>query len=815
MVPAQMQPHVLLVGGSDADAARIDEVLVASGRPCQLLRATDCDDVAKQLPSLRPLLCLIVAMDEATLPAPQWLKVLEAAAVEVPVLALGDLSAAPQIVRWLTEGGSDWLFRPHLAGLPAVLARLEREKAEELARETMERRWREGTARLLHLAGDPAFRSRDLTAAFARATESAVRELQVGRASIWLLEIGKHTATCIDRYDGRAQQHLTVDQVRLDDRLHAWFDGLSHEPCYSVADTRTQPHAEFFTHRASDAADAGLAVAVRLRGELAGALCIEHLGNPRRWHPGEEAFSQALADLVSLALETSERLRAEHALSESQRRFQDLFQHSNDSIVLYRVSPEGRVECEDINPAAEKLSGLKRETTIGRTASEVVSGPAAKLFEARWNQAITARAPILYEQDFPLPAGRRWVNTSLVPLLDEQGRVKRLAAISRDVTQLREAELLQRSLETELAEAQKNEALARLASHIAHDVNNLLTVVVAHAQRLQDAGGKSSEIAQAILEATARGRELTQQVLTFGRRRPPERMPLELAPLVRETLRLLEPTARGVTLREVLTPRLPKVLGDSSQLHQVLTNLCTNALHAMSGATGERVLTVTLEEVDVDFALASRNPPLQEGKWVRLTVADTGVGMDETTTRRIFEPFFSSRLDGTGTGLGLAVVQSIVQGHDGAVLVESAPGKGTAFHVYLPIAQQELSRPGAGQHLMLVDDHPGMARVSARLLETLGYRTTVFDDPREALSAFRAAPTGFDAVLTDLSMPQMSGEDFTRKLRELRPEVPVIVSSGMASELDEAARQRMGIDAVLVKPWRLEEAVAALQRLLG
>jgi len=255
------------------------------------------------------------------------------------------------------------------------------------------------------------------------------------------------------------------------------------------------------------------------------------------------------------------------------------------------------------------------------------------------------------------------------------------------------------------------------------------------------------------------------------------------------------------------------VLGDSGQLLQVLTNLCTNALQAMPSGTGS--LTVTLETSEVDFSYASRHPPLQAGRWVRLTVADTGVGMDEATARRIFEPFFSTRLDGSGTGLGLAVVQSIVQGHDGAVVVDSEPTRGTSFHVYLPPLQEELSRPGAGQHLMLVDDHPGMARVSARLLETLGYRTTVFDDPREALKAFRATPRGFDAVLTDLSMPQMSGEDFTRELRELRPEVPVIVSSGMASELDDAARQRLRIDAVLVKPWRLEEAVAALQRVLG
>ncbi|MFT3711835.1 MAG: ATP-binding protein [Archangium sp.] len=792
---------MLLVGGSDADASRIDGVLSASGRACQLVRAKSAEEAAQKLPSLDPLLCLIVAIDEHTAPAASWLRMLETARLEVPVLGLGDDSEEQNIVRWLTEGGSDWLFRPHLAVLPAMLARLEREKAEELSRETMEQRWREGTAALVRLAGDPAFRSRDLTGAFERVTEAAVRELQVARSSVWLLGAQRSSATCIDRFDGRAHSRPS-EPVVLDEALRAWFDGLAHQRSFSSSQLL--------------GADSGIAVGVRLRGELAGVLCIEHVGSPRKWHQGEESFAQALADLVSLALESSERLRAETELSDSQRRFHDLFQYSNDSIVLYRVGANGRVECEDINPAAERLSGLKRETTIGRTARDLLSTAAAEILEMRWNQAIRARAPIVYEQEYPLPAGKRIVNTSIVPFIDDAGVLHRLAAISRDITQQREAELLQRSLEAQLAESQKNEALARLASHIAHDVNNLLTVMVAHAQRLLDLGGKPTEVAQAILEATGRGRELTQQVLTFGRRRPPERKPLELTALVRETLRLLEPTARGVTLREVVTPRLPQVLGDAGQLHQVLTNLCTNALQAMAGMS-DGVLTLTLETVDVDFALASRNPPLQEGKWIRLTVADTGVGMDETTARRIFEPFFSSRLDGRGTGLGLAVVQSIVQGHDGAVLVESAPGKGTAFQVYLPIAPQEElhARPGSGQHLMLVDDHPGMARVSARLLETLGYRTTVFDDPREALSAFRASPTGFDAVLTDLSMPQMSGEDFTRKLRELRPEVPVIVSSGMASELDEEARRRMRIDAVLVKPWRLEEAVAALQRLLG
>jgi PAS domain S-box-containing protein len=553
-------------------------------------------------------------------------------------------------------------------------------------------------------------------------------------------------------------------------------------------------------------------VAVRLRGEMRGALCFEQVGPPRRWSDAEQVFAGALADVVSLALEGAERARVESALEGSERQFRDLFLHTSDATLLYRVALDGTVYCEDFNPAAEAGTGLKREDLVGKTVHEVLEAASADKLTQRYAQAIRSRAPLLYEHDLQLPVGRRWYSTAVIPLLDEAGRVYRLAAIARDVTAQREAEGLQRKLEAELAESQKNEALARLASHIAHDFNNLLTVISAHTERLTQLGGKPAEVAQSILKATTRGRDLTQQVLTFGRRRPPERKPLELAPIIRETTKLLEATAPGVSMRLDLPLRSTKVLGDSGQLHQVVTNLCTNALAAMG--TGAGTLTVRLKTVELDYAFAKRHPPLQAGRWVVLAVEDTGLGMDELTRRRIFEPFFSTRADGRGTGLGLAVVQSIVQGHEGAIVVETSPGLGSVFQVYLPALEEDTTRPGSGQHLMLVDDHPGMARVSAKLLETLGYRTSVFDDPREALAAFRAAPKGFDAVLTDLSMPQMSGEEFTRSVRELAPQVPVIVSSGLASELDFEELRQLGVSAILMKPWRLEEAVATLQRVL-
>ncbi len=805
--------HVLLIGGSDADAQRLEHVLRESGRSAQVHRAADAAQAATKLASLPSLLALIVSLDDGVAPASSWRALLADANLESPVLALGELAQEPLITRWLAEGAQDWLFRPHLTGLVAVLTRLERERAERLASQTIEERWRDGTGELMRLARSPRFRRDDLAASLAEINEVAVRGVQVSRCGVWLFDDTRSWISLVDLYDARTGKHSSGTKLLVSESRE-YFDALHRKRMLVVPDVRADARTASLleSYFGPENIGATIDVGLQLRGELKGCLCLEYAGGPYRWHPGEESFAAALADLVSLALESAERAKVEAALQQSERRFRELFQHSNDSIILYRVEAE-RIVCEDMNSTAELTTGLRREHTIGKTAQEVLTPSMAARLEARWSQAVRARAPILYEHELSLPAGRRWFNTSMVPFINDEGRVYRLAAIARDVTSVRDAEQLQRSLEAQVAESQKNEALARLASHIAHDVNNLLTVVNAHAQRLQDLPGKPAEVAQAILQATGRGRELTQQVLTFGRRRPPERKSLELTPLVRETLKLLEPTAGGVRLQEIVGLRVPRVLGDAGQLHQVLTNLCTNALQAMP--TGQGTLSITLEAVDVDFAYASRHPPLQAGRWVRLTVADTGVGMDEATTRRIFEPFFSTRRDGSGTGLGLAVVQSIVQGHDGAVVVDSTPERGTAFHVFLPALEEELERPGAGQHLMLVDDHPGMARVSARLLETLGYRTSVFDDPREALKAFAASPTGFDAVLTDLSMPQMSGEEFTMALRELRREVPVIVSSGMAGELDQATRDRMGISAVLVKPWRLEEAVAALQSALG
>ena len=791
------QQPVVFIEASDDDAAAITAALTASGRTVRLLRATD--ESAQSVLQSEPRAWVLVNAGRTSRAPSAWRSMLDELKPGKPLVVVTDEAHQELVVDWLTQGTDDWLQRPSFSSAHAVFTRLEHQARHRELQRAREMRLQEATAGLVHLARSRRFRGDDLPAALREITEVAVASLDVARCGVWLYSDGHLQLRQVDLYDAEVKKHFEGLELRSADHPR-YFAALSAHQVLAVTDARSDERtfdfaqSYFVQERIASTLDAG----VRLRGDLVGCICIEHRGGPRVWSQDEIVFARALADVVSLAFEGAERNRAETALVHSERRFRDLFLYSSDTILLYRVALDGQVFCEDINPAGQITTGLKRDEIIGRQANEVLDSVSAGKLNERYAQAIKARAPISYEHELTLPTGVRHLNTSIVPLLDEQGRVNRIASIVRDVTQQREAEALHHRLEAQLAEAQKNEALGRLASHIAH------------ASRIEGPG-RTAEAARSILQATSRGRELTQQILTFGRRRPPERRPIDLAELVRETLKLLEPTAPDVRLREDISLKPSRVLGDASQLHQVLTNLCTNALNAMPE---QGTLTVSLEPIDVDSAFATRHPPLQTGQWVRLMVKDTGVGMEEATARRIFEPFFSTRPEGRGTGLGLAVVNSIVVAHDGVILVDSQQNVGSTFSVFLRAYGDDMARPGAGQHLMLVDDHPGMARVSAKLLETLGYRTTVFDDPREALSAFTATPGGFDAVVTDLSMPQMSGEEFTRSLRALRPTLPVIVSSGMAGELDADEMKKLGIAGVLLKPWRLEEAVATLQRVL-
>ncbi len=362
----------------------------------------------------------------------------------------------------------------------------------------------------------------------------------------------------------------------------------------------------------------------------------------------------------------------------------------------------------------------------------------------------------------PLTAGRPVeLEVTISPTLDPSGTVIGWLVAEKDVTQ-------ENALQRQVRQAQKMEALGTLAGGITHDFNNILSTIFVNTELalldLEPANPARRSL-PIVLQAANRGKELVKQIITFSRQKEWERRPLEVAPIVKEGLKFLRSTLpKDIAIIESIAADCGSVLADPSQIHQILVNLCQNASLAMADRAGE--IEVKLQFVQVDASLAARHPDLKPGPYVRLTVADTGCGMNRELMERIFEPFFTTRKHGEGTGLGLPVVHGIVNSYDGAITVYSEPGQGSVFNVFLPQFSEKAAdrekgktpRPEKGrEHILLVEDEPSQLQGMARLLERLGYRVTAKPSGRTALTAFKRKPDAFDLLITDQTMPRMSG----------------------------------------------------------
>ena len=417
-------------------------------------------------------------------------------------------------------------------------------------------------------------------------------------------------------------------------------------------------------------------------------------------------------------------------------------------------------------------------------------------------------------------ATRRETETALQKARDEleQRVVERTAelvqaneSLSREILERQHAEQNQQRLEEQLRQSQKMEAIGTLAGGIAHDFNNILAVIIPYSHfALEESADRPQmqEYLRQILAASDRAKNLVQQVLAFSRRQRQERQILDPQPIVKEALKLLRsalPTT--IEIKQDLQPT-PPVLADPTQIHQVLMNLCTNAEHALHGQPGQ--LEITLSAAHVDAAFAQLHPELRVGEYVRLSVRDTGCGMSPELLARVFEPFFTTKAPGQGTGLGLSVVHGIVKSHDGAILVQSQPGQGTEFQIFLPAQQRSAVAPpaetkpapvlGHGQHILLVDDEAAVANAVGRLLAQKGYRVTVKTSPQEAWQIFRAQPADFDLLLTDLTMPGLTGVELARQVYALRADLPVLLTTGFGGDTVTNPMTGTNICKVLQKP---------------
>jgi signal transduction histidine kinase/CheY-like chemotaxis protein len=385
-----------------------------------------------------------------------------------------------------------------------------------------------------------------------------------------------------------------------------------------------------------------------------------------------------------------------------------------------------------------------------------------------------------------------------------------------------------RSLEAQLRESQRIESIGTLAGGIAHDFNNILAGIlgnVALAREDVGAGHPAQKSLEQIRKASTRARDLVQQILAFGRRQPHALVNQPLQPLVAEAMALLRSTLPASVALECAMVNEPlHAMADATQIQQVLMNLCTNAWHALQGRPG-RVL-VALEPFDVDAQTTRTGTDLLAGRYAHLWVQDTGSGMDAATRARIFEPFFTTKPMGQGTGLGLSVVHGIVAAHHGAIRVDSAPGEGTTVHLYLPATDPEPVSPpppgtepgalqGTGQHVLYIDDDDVIVLMVERLLVQAGYRVTLFTDGREAVAAVLAEPLAFDLVVSDFNMPGFTGMDVARAVAVIRPDLPVVISSGYISEDLQMQANAAGVRSLIQKQNTLEDLARVVRGILA
>jgi CheY-like chemotaxis protein len=373
------------------------------------------------------------------------------------------------------------------------------------------------------------------------------------------------------------------------------------------------------------------------------------------------------------------------------------------------------------------------------------------------------------------------------------------------------------------------EALGTLAGGIAHDFNNILGAIIGNVELARQDVGATHPAMQSLDEirkASHRAKDLVQRILTFASQHQEPQSVIRLRPVVEEAVTFLRATLpAGVEVAATFDPDAPTVLADSTQIHQVLINLCTNAWQAMNGHAGR--IDIRLDSITLDAEAARADANLQPGHFARLCVTDTGTGMDAATLERIFEPFFTTKPVGQGTGLGLSVVHGIVKAHDGAITVTSQPGEGTTFSLYFAAAEAPerraapedvtptlLPAPG-GHNVLYLDDEESLVFLVTRMLERLGYRVSGYTRAEEALAAVRADPGQFDLVVTDLNMPGMSGLDVARELARLRPDLPVVLASGYITEELRAQAPQAGVRQLIYKPSTVEELCAAVQRLAG
>ena len=536
--------------------------------------------------------------------------------------------------------------------------------------------------------------------------------------------------------------------------------------------------------------------------------------------PGyEDTLSKVLVSLVDV----TDRKRAERELQENQ----DFLHQIIDTVPspIFVKDREGRFVM--VNKAMAEVYGSSPTKMIGKTGQDFnPHEDETYLFRAEDLEVLDSQQPIFIPQRVLTDAhGRkRWHATTKLPLTGKD----QILGVAVDITERKEAEMERARLEKHIRQAQKIQALGTLAGGIAHDFNNMIFAILGFirlALKQAEPGSKVEEYLKQVQSAGMRASDLVRQILTFSRQTEQEKKPVKLSLLFKEIGKLLRATLPTtidirISVPDTLSENGDTVLGDPIQFHQVLMNLCTNAAHSMQEGGG--ILQMSLAEVTVTSEETRKDPSLTSGNYLEIRVSDTGHGIDNAIIEQIFDPFFTTKKPGEGTGMGLSVVHGIVRSHGGTIKVDSVVGVGTTFTVLLP-KLEDLSlmdegscqpSPRGNERILFVDDEELLVQMAGDMLSQLGYVVTAVTSPQQALQKFQESNPPFDLVITDQTMPHITGTELAQRILAHSPRTPIILLTGYSESVSSDTAKQLGIAEFIMKPVVEEQLAQAIRQVL-
>ncbi|RJP80887.1 MAG: PAS domain-containing sensor histidine kinase [Desulfobacteraceae bacterium] len=545
----------------------------------------------------------------------------------------------------------------------------------------------------------------------------------------------------------------------------------------------------------------------------------------RRENDGEEIWIHLTAEgikdkgesfkVIGILQDVTDQQRTAGALRESRERLHAIFEATPDPIVVY--NREGHPEF--INLAFQEVFGWTFDELQGKIIP----------FVPEDQKTVSIREiEKLYQTEIPARFETRRLTKSgkILDVLISASVIKGIkgehAGMVVNISDMTE----RKKQAAQFRQAQKMEAIGTLAGGIAHDFNNILSAVMGYSElalyKAKDGKPNRKEL-EKVLKAAERATDLVQQILNFSRQAEKKISAVHIKPIIREALKLMRASLPAtIEIRQEMDGSFGKINADATQIHQIIMNLCVNAGHAMGDSGG--ILRVSLQEMDHIDAGTSSFSELTPGRYQKISVSDTGHGIPKADMERIFDPFFTTKEKGKGTGMGLAVVHGIVQSYGGAISVDSEPGKGSTFNIFLPVdasipllnADQEkgIPLPTGNENILLIDDEETLVDIGRRMIERLGYQVTAFQSGTAALEAFRARPNQFDLVITDQTMPKITGAQLAHEMLCIRPTLPIILCTGYSAQISDEMIKKIGIKRMIMKPFLAKDVAVAIRELL-